>query len=339
MSKTTYDNLSLNGLIPSQVVAVSSFVPQRVVSNEEISELTNSTPEWIVSRTGIESRRYALENQDVAFMASQAASELVVNPIFTNASTRAIIVATVTHDHVTPSAAAYVANMLHLDNVAVFDVQSACAGFSYGLEVARALIGAGSFESIIVIGADKISGWTDTTDRSGVPLVSDGAGGFLVTRSDTTKISPAFLGSDTTLIDLIRDDCSFSESIHRPDVTYPQLPHITMEGTKVFKWALNNLPGIVESIVAKSGFSLEDIDVFVPHQANLRITNAIVERCAFREDIIVADSIRYYGNNSSASIPMAIARLENSGLLLSGSKVLMVGFGSGMVFSGQVVTF
>ena len=326
------------------------YLPEKIVTNEELCKKIDSTDEWIRRRMGVTERRYGNSVETVVYMASHAAAPLVVNPSFTESSSRAIIVSSVTQDTITPSTASFVCETLGLQNVAAFDMQAACAGFPYGLELARSLIVSGSFDSIIVVASDKLSDWTDPFDRS-VPLIGDGAGAVLVSKSDVSKISKAFLGSDSKYTSLISTDSTFStirnrnnkystseNTTNNENVSRNKLPTIIMDGPSVFRWTLSQMPSIIDKILSKAGYEAKEIDVFIPHQANIRIIEALVKNCGFRDDVIVADSIRYYGNTLSASIPIAFSELSKSGVLKKNDKVLLAGFGSGMIFGGQVVT-
>lgn len=326
----------MDSKVGCSIIDVNAYLPEKIVTNEELCSQINSTDEWIRRRTGVEQRRYGGVTENPVTMAVNATRSLASNPAFSSAATKGLILSSVTHDTVTPSAASFVCAELDLTNVAALDIQAACAGFPYALELARSLIVAESMDSIIVVASDKLSDWTSMQDRS-FPLVGDAAAAVLVSRSETAKISRAFLGSDARHTNLITTDYKFSE-IRDSTQDLQKLPTIIMDGPGVFRWTLGEVPSVIENIVEKSGYKISDIDVFIPHQANIRITEALVKLCGFRSDVIVADSVRKYGNTLSASLPLALFDLIENNQVSEGSKVLMVGFGSGMIYGGQVVT-
>jgi 3-oxoacyl-[acyl-carrier-protein] synthase-3 len=317
----------------ARILSVGGYRPSRVVTNDEICERIDSTDQWIRERTGIESRRWAAPEESVTDMCLAAGGKAVAQAGITPTQIGAVIVATVTHPLQTPSAAAAVAHRLGTANAAAFDISAACAGFCYGISMANDMVRGGSAEYVLVIGCEKLSDFTDSYDRSTAFIFGDGAGAVVIGPSDEPAIAPTVWGSDGSEYEAITQRASWID-VRDHNVEFPTL---TMQGQKVFRWAVWQMAPVAEKALAAAGITADQLDAFIPHQANLRIVDAMVKTMKLPDHVPVARDIRETGNTSAASIPLAMERMLESGEVKSGGLALLIGFGAGLVFAAQVV--
>jgi 3-oxoacyl-[acyl-carrier-protein] synthase III len=321
------------GAAHARILSVGGYRPSRIVTNEEICERIDSTDQWIRERTGIESRRWAAPDESVIDMCLAAGGKAVAQAGITPAQVGAVIVATVTHPLQTPSAAAAVAHRLATVNAAAFDVSAACAGFCYGVSMANDMVRGGSAEYVLVIGCEKLSDFTDSYDRSTAFIFGDGAGAVVIGPSDEPAIGPTIWGSDGSEYEAITQRASWID-VRDHNVEFPTL---TMQGQKVFRWAVWQMAPVAEQALSAAGITADQLDAFIPHQANLRIIDAMVKTMKLPDHVPVARDIRETGNTSAASIPLAMERMLESGEAKSGGLALLIGFGAGLVYAAQVV--
>lgn len=314
------------------LLSVASFVPSRVVDNAEMCTYIDSSDEWIQQRTGIAERRWVGDGEDVESMALGAARKAIDRAGIAGADLGAVIVSTVSYFHQTPSLAAKLAHLLGSTGAA-YDVSAACAGFCYGLAQAEAMVRSGSATNVLVIGVEELSRFTDIHDRGTAFLFSDGAGAAVVGPSDINGIGPVVWGSDGAQYEAITQTLEWSDAL-----ATGQIPYIAMDGRAVFKWASGFIAEAAKRVLDVAGLSPEQLDVFIPHQANNRITDAMLRSLKLPEHVVVARTIKQFGNNSAASVPMAMDALLSSGEAKSGQTALLIGFGAGLVYAGQVVT-
>ena len=316
----------------ARLLSVASYVPSRVVDNAEMCTIIDSSDEWIQQRTGIAERRWVGEGETVETMALAAARTAVERAGIDPADIGAVIVSTVTYFHQTPSLAAKLAYELGT-NGAAFDISAACAGFCYGLAQAESLVRSGAAKYAVVIGVEELSRFTDIHDRSTAFLFADGAGAAVVGPSETNGIGPVVWGSDGSQADAINQTSEWSEAMQGGTQ-----PYIAMDGRAVFKWASGFIADATKKVLEVAQLSPEELDVFIPHQANNRITDAMLRHLKLPENVVVARTIKQFGNNSAASVPMAMDQLLSTGQAKSGQTALLIGFGAGLVYAGQVVT-
>ena len=317
----------------ARIMSVGGYRPSRIVTNEEICERIDSSDQWIRERSGIESRRWAAPDESVIDMCLAAAGKAVAQAGITPTQVGAVIVATVTHPLQTPSAAAAVAHRLGTGNAAAFDVSAACAGFCYGVSMANDMVRGGSAEYVLVIGCEKLSDFTDSYDRSTAFIFGDGAGAVVIGPSDEPSIGPTIWGSDGSEYEAITQRASWID-VRDHNVEFPML---TMQGQKVFRWAVWQMAPVATQALEAAGITSDQLDAFIPHQANLRIVDAMVKTLKLPENVPVARDIVEAGNTSAASIPLAMERMIESGEVKSGGLALLIGFGAGLVFAAQVV--
>ena len=321
----------------SALLGLGVHRPERIVTNDEICEQIDSSDEWIQSRSGIKERRFAEDHpkESVVDMATSAAEQALVAAGLTGAQIDTVVVATSTYPYQTPQSAALVADRIGTGGAAALDIAAGCAGFCYALGVASDLVRAGSAEHVLVVGVERMSDTTEPTDRSVRFIFGDGAGAVVVGPSDEVGIGPTVWGSDGSQANAIRQEPDWVDFANNPD---QKRPWIIMEGTAVFRWAAFEMSKFARQIADKAGVALEDLDAFVPHQANLRINDVIVKQLELPETVAVADDIIETGNTSAASIPLAMEKMLRTGQVEPGSTALLLAFGAGLSYAGQVVT-
>jgi 3-oxoacyl-[acyl-carrier-protein] synthase III len=316
-----------HGPAGARVLAFGGYQPSRVVTNDELAETVETNDEWIRSRVGIASRRVAGPDETVADMAVAAAGKALAGSGLAAADIDLVIVATCTPEVMIPNTAAVVARRLGIVAPGAYDLNAACAGFCYALAAASDAVRAGSARHVLVIGAEKLSQWVDWTDRSTCIIFADGAGAAVVGPADGDEnesgIGPVAWGSDGDMADkiFIKDRNSF----------------IIQEGQSVFRWATTALHPVAKKACAEADVDPGELAVFVPHQANLRIIEALARKIGAPQAKVATDIV-HAGNTSSASIPLALSRMIERGELASGDKALLIGFGAGVCYAAQVIT-
>ncbi len=323
------------GAAHAGLLSVGAYRPERVVTNAEICERIESSDEWIRERSGIIERRFAAADESVADMATQAASIAVERSGIAADRIGMVITATVTHPYQTPSASAEVAHRIGAVNAAAMDIGSACAGFCYGIALANDLIRGGSAEYVVVIGVEKLSDWVNFDDRSTAFLFADGAGAVVIGPTDEPGIGPVVWGADGGQREAITMTQSLIEYREEPG---PLFPALTMQGQQVFRWAVGDMSKVALRALDAAGVAADDLDAFIPHQANMRITDAMVRALKLPEHVPVARDIAYTGNTSAASIPLAMDAMLEAGEIPHGGTALIIGFGAGLVYASQVIT-
>jgi 3-oxoacyl-[acyl-carrier-protein] synthase-3 len=319
----------------ARLLGIGGYRPARIVPNAEIVERIDSSDEWIRTRSGIATRRWANAEETVVAMSVAAAGKALAHAGITPDQVGCVVVSTVTHLYQTPSAAAEIAYKLGTDRAAAFDISAACAGFCYGVSLGADMVRGGTADHVLVIGVERLSDLTDQTDRSTAFIFADGAGAAVVGPSAEPGIGPVVWGSDGQHLDLIRQREEWRDALFAPDG--PRMPHLTMEGNAVFRWASYEMAKVAREAIDAAGITPDDLDVFVPHQANMRITDAMARALKLPASVVTARDIVEQGNTSAASIPLAIERLLQTGQARSGDLALLIGFGAGLVYAAQVV--
>jgi len=307
----------------ARIVSFGHYQPARVVTNDELSQRVETSDEWIRDRVGIATRRIAAPEESVADMAVAAGGKALANSGLAASDIDLIIVATCSAVTPLPNVACQVAARLEVTAPGAFDLNTACSGFSYALATAQHAIMAGSSRNALVIGVEKLSDWTDWDDRTTAIIFGDGAGAAVVSASDTSGIGPVVWGSDGTRSEAIRVE-------HRNGA-------IIQEGQTVFRWATTAIAPIALEACQRAGVDPADLGAFVPHQANLRIIEAIAKKIGATNAVVARDIVES-GNTSAASIPLALSKMIERGEVPSGSPVLLFGFGGGLTYAGQVIT-
>ncbi|MFI1972949.1 3-oxoacyl-ACP synthase [Streptomyces cinnamoneus] len=306
----------------SRVLALGHYQPARVLTNDELATMVDTSDEWIRSRVGIRTRRIAAPDETVASMATEAAAKALAGSGLPPAEIDLVLVATCTAVDRSPNTAARVAAALGLASPAVMDVNVVCAGFTHALASADHAIRAGSARNALVIGVEKFTAVTDWTDRTTCVLVGDGAGAAVVTASDEPGIGPVVWGSVPQMSHAVRIEGTPSR--------------FAQEGQSVYRWATTQLPPIARQVCERAGVAPEELAAVVLHQANLRIIEPVARRLG-AVNAIVASDVTESGNTSAASIPLALSKLVASGRVETGAPVLLFGFGGNLSYAGQVI--
>ncbi|MEU7630341.1 beta-ketoacyl-ACP synthase 3 [Nocardia sp. NPDC049220] len=328
------------------MLGIGAYRPKRLVSNAEVCEVLDSTDEWIFERTGVRNRRWISDDETLRSIAAAAGERAIVNSGIDRSKIGTLILATSSWLTLTPHGAPSVAHDIGLNGIAAFDLTSGCGGFGYGLGVAADLIRAGSAEYVLLIGAETMTVGLDPTDRGTAMIFGDGAGAVIVGPSEENGISPTVWGSDGENAAAIKQDIDFLEYMHRaqsmqgldPEVEPVGRMSLRMEGPRVFRWAAVTLPRALSTALEVSGVAIADIEVFVPHQANARINELMKKNLGLSDDVPMANDIENTGNTSAASIPLAMEEMLVSGRAKGGQTALLLGFGAGLSYAGQVVT-
>jgi 3-oxoacyl-[acyl-carrier-protein] synthase-3 len=316
------------------ILGIGSYRPSRVIPNSEVIEAIDSSDEWIQQRSGIKQRRWANDEETVQMMSVAASRKALEHAGVDVAQIDAIVVATVSHMFQTPAVATAIAHELGTNRPAAFDISAACAGFCHGVALASDMIRGGSAKHVLVIGVERLSDLTDVADRGTAFIFADGAGAAVVGPSDEPGIGPVVWGSDGEQFDLIRQKEDWREVLKQDR---PVMPHLVMQGNPVFRWAAFEMAKIAHATLDRSGISADDVDVFVPHQANMRIIDAMARSMKLPERVKIARDIAEQGNTSAASIPLALDRMIEEGEAKSGDTALLIAFGAGLAYAAQVV--
>ena len=318
----------------ARLMSVASYRPARVVTNAEICERIDSSDEWIRERSGIVERRWARPDESVVDMAREAAIPAMERAGVDPTAIDVVIMATVTHPFQTPSAAAVLSYQIGTVNAAAMDISAACAGFCYGIGLASDMIRAGSARHVLVIGVEKLSEWVNLDDRGSAFLFADGAGAAVIGPSDVNGIGPVIWGADGSQSDAIRMTQSLIDFREKGG----EFPTLVMQGQQVFRWAVGEIAKVCQRALDAAGITADELDAFIPHQANMRITDAMIKAMGLPASIPVARDIQFTGNTSAASIPLAMDRMLAAGEAPHGGTALIVGFGAGLVYAAQVIT-
>ena len=320
-------------MLHAKITGIGTFVPEKIIDNHYFESIIETNDEWIQSRTGIKTRHFAAENEYTSHLCLGAAKSLQEETGCSFEDVDFIIVATVTPDQVMPSIASQIQNKLNIPSAGAIDISAACAGFAYAIILAKGLIAAGTHRKILVFGGETLTKVTNYEDRTSCILFGDGAGAVLVEAAEKTNILAAVTGSQGDG----GKDLYLSTRRNRvngQDIVTDGFIH--QNGRAVFKWAVNTISQHMATLPATLGWTMDDIDWFVPHSANLRIIDALCNNSGFPMEKTL-ESITIYGNTSSASIPLALHRGIREGKVKSGDKIMMFGFGGGLVYAGLII--
>ncbi len=317
----------------ARLSAIGMAVPAKAISNHDFEHIIDTNDEWIVSRTGIRMRYHTTENEFTSDLCVRAVENLVANHPVTIDDVDMILVATVTPDQPMPSMACRLQYRLGLERAGALDVYAACAGFSYAIVMAKGLIAGGSHRKILVLGAETLSKVTDFTDRTSCVLFGDGAGAVLIEADKEGNIKPGCItgasgegGADLYISGMATEIDGMPLNMSGK---------IVQNGRKVFKWAVTTVADKMQKLAAMNDLTLNDIDWFIPHSANLRIIEAICKEVSFPLERVL-ESIVNYGNTSSASIPLALCQGIRDGRVKPGDRIMMFGFGGGLAYAGVI---
>ncbi len=322
------------GAPQSRILGIGTYRPERVVPNAELVDAIDSSDEWIQQRSGIKERRFAGPDETVQMMSVAASRQALDRAGIDAAQIDCVVVATVSHMLQTPAIATAIAHELGTQNAPAFDISAACAGFCHGIALGSDMVRGGSAKHVLVIGVERLTDITSLNDRGTAFIFADGAGAAVVGPSDEVGIGPVVWGSDGEQFDLIRQDEDWRDVLVQES---PEMPHLIMQGSAVFRWASFAMAKTAQATLDKSGITVDDLDVFVPHQANMRIIDAMARSMKLPARVKIARDIAEQGNTSAASIPLALGRMIDEGEAKSGDLALLIAFGAGLSYAAQVV--
>jgi len=316
------------------ILGIGAYRPSRIIPNSDLVEAIDSSDEWIQQRSGIKQRRWATPEETVQLMSVEASRKALDAAGISAEQIDCVIVATVSHLLQTPAIATAIAHELGTNQAAAFDISAACAGFCHGIALASDLVRGGSAGHVLVIGVERLSDITDVGDRGTAFIFADGAGAAVVGPTEQPGIGPVVWGSDGAQFDLIRQKEDWRDVLASD---HPGMPHLTMQGNPVFRWASFAMAKIALEALDRAGVGLDDLDVFVPHQANMRIIDAMARSMKLPDRVAIARDVAEQGNTSAASVPLALDRMIAEGTAKSGDVALFVAFGAGLAYAAQVV--
>lgn len=324
----------MEAMIGARITAIGTYVPEKKLTNRELENIVDTSDEWIVQRTGIQERRIAHSDEFTSDLCIAAVKDLMHRYQKEVEDVDMLIVATSTPDFPFPSVSSIVQHSLNISQTGAIDLSAACAGFVYGLHTAHSLISSGLHKKVLVIGADTLSKITDYTDRSTCILFGDGAGAVLVERDQQSESFIGFhLGSDG----------SGAQHVYRPGLANKvngieliDTEYLVQNGREVFRWVVRNVPDSIQQLLQKTNMDLDQVDWFIPHSANLRLIEPICEKLAYPIGKTLYSLVNY-GNTSAATIPLALDLGIRAGKVQNGDRVLLYGFGSGLVHAGQLL--
>jgi 3-oxoacyl-[acyl-carrier-protein] synthase III len=323
----------------AEMASIGVAVPPGILTNADLTQMLDTSDEWIVERTGIRERHIAKPDQSVAMLSQEASEKALSRAGLTAADLDAIVLATASPDRLLPSTACDLQALLGAKKAAAFDISAACPGFLFAIGVAEGLIASGQSEVVLVVGAEKLSTITDFQDRSTAILFGDGAGAAVVRRAtgnDGRGILSTFLKSDGTLAPLLYRPGGGSADPISEKVVCERSHYMKMAGREVFKAAVLTMAEACDEALRRAGMSADEIDLLIPHQANIRIIEATAKHAGLPMNKVMVNVDRY-GNTSSASIPLALDQAITEGRVKPGSVVLLVAFGAGFTWGSSVI--
>lgn len=329
----------MNIIRPIGIIGYGKYVPERILTNADLEQMVETNDEWIVSRTGIRERHIAAPEQATSDLAYEAAVQALKTAGMTAEELDLIIVATITPDNAFPSTACILQDKLGAKKAAAFDLSAACSGFVYSMATANGLLQTGMYNNALIIGADTLSRITDYSDRNTCVLFGDGAGAVILGEVSEGRGFLSFdLGAEGSGGSLLKLEAGGSRLPASEETVQEKKHFIYMNGREVFKFAVRVMGTATEEVLRKAGKSKEDIDLFVPHQANIRIIHSAMQRLDLPEEKCVIN-VDKYANTSAASIPLALVEAAEAGRMKEGDTILLVGFGGGLTWGASVLVW
>lgn len=321
----------------AKIVSAGYYLPSRILTNKELERMVDTTSEWITTRTGIKERRIARDNESTSDMGINASVIAMEKVGLRPEDIDAVICATVTPDYFFPSTACMIQKELELKNAFAFDLSAACCGFIYALTVAETLLLQNKVKTVLVVASEKLSSITDWEDRSTCVLFGDGAGAVIMQKGDgKSGILSSYLGSDGNLGDLLMVPAGGSRKPASEETVKNREHYIKMEGNRVFKVAVHRMIEAATKSIELAGIKSKDIKLLIPHQANLRIIDAIVKRLDLKPEQIFVN-LDKTGNTSAASIAISLGEAEEKNLIKRQDVIVLVSFGAGFTWAGMVL--
>lgn len=323
---------------PVMIAGTGSYVPEKVVTNADLAKLVDTSDEWITSRTGIKERRIAADDEFTSHLATNAALKALEQAGMKGSELQLIIVATISPDTITPATACYVQNNLGAKDAIAFDISAACSGFLYALKIAKRMISDGAYENALIIGAEKLSSFVNWEDRNTCILFGDGAGAAVLRRSKEGegRILATEMGTDGSHTGILNIPGGGSACPTTPANAADKLASLQMSGREVFKLAVNAMKTASEAVIARANLSTEDIKLVIPHQANLRIIDAIASRLTIPSEKVFVN-LEKYGNTSAAAVAIALDEAHRTSRFERGDKIVLVVFGAGLTWAATAI--
>lgn len=321
------------------IAGTGSYVPEKILSNHDLAQMVETSDEWITSRTGIKERRIASDAEATSDLATKAARRAMEQAGVTADQLDLIIVATISPDTFFPATACYVQRNLEAKHAICFDISAACSGFLYAMNVARQFISTHSCDTALIIGAEKLSSMVNWEDRNTCVLFGDGAGAAVIQRASKKGdhgVLSTYMGSDGNQTDILVVPGGGSACPITPDNAEQRLNTISMQGREVYRYAVTAMRNACDRVLADAELKPEDITMVIPHQANLRIIEAIRERLDVPQEKMFVN-LEKYGNTSAAAIAIALDEANRSGAIQRGDKIVMVAFGAGLTWAAAAL--
>ncbi|MGC6463970.1 MAG: beta-ketoacyl-ACP synthase III [Akkermansiaceae bacterium] len=320
------------------IAGTGSYLPEKILTNEDLSKIVDTSDEWIVTRTGIKERRIAADDEFTSHLGSKAALKALEQADIAAEDVELIIVATITPDTLTPATACYVQQQIGANKAVAFDISAACSGFLYAMKLAKRLIESGAFANALIIGAEKLSAFVNWEDRTTCVLFGDGAGAAVLRASEEGegRILSTDIGTDgaqTHLLNIPGGGSACPITIQNAD---ERLATLAMLGKEVFKHAVTRMRNSANTVIERAGLNAEDIALVIPHQANLRIIDAIASRLDVANEKVFVN-LHKYGNTSAAAIAIALDEANRNGSIQKGDKIVMVAFGAGLTWAAAAI--
>ncbi len=319
------------------IIGTGSYVPEKILTNDDLSRMVDTSDEWITTRTGIKERRVAAKDEHTSDMAAKAALQAIAQAGISPAEIDMILVATATPDMLFPATACFVQKKIGATNAICLDISAACAGFLFGLEIAQQFITSHTHDTVLVIGADKLTSITNWTDRNTCVLFGDGAGAAILRhRGSAHGVISTHIGSDGRFTDILFMPGGGSRCPITRENAHLNLATIHMTGKEVYKQAVTAMLRAAKKALEQAGLTINDIACVIPHQANLRIIEAIADRLGIPVERFYVNLDRY-GNTSAAAVAIALDEANRTGRIKAGDYILMVVFGGGLTWASTVI--
>ena len=326
----------------SKIIGIGSYLPEKILTNKDLEKMVETSDEWITSRTGIEERRIAKENEYCSDIGAKAAEKALQDADMSIKEIDCIIVATISPDYLFPNTACLIQKKLEANTVACFDIQAACSGFIYGLSIAKSYIDTGLYKNVLLIAAEKLSSLVNYKDRSTCILFGDGAAACIVSQKERKgfAIESLVMGADGEQADLLILPAGGSRNPASHKTVDENKHYLQMSGGKVFKHAVRRMQQAAEESIKKAGLKESDINWLIPHQANIRIIEAIAKRFPhLPEERIYKDVVRKFGNTSASSVGISLEKLLHARKIHVNDRVLLSAFGAGFTWGATVLRY
>lgn len=321
----------------ASITGIGSYLPSKILTNHDLEKMVDTSDDWIFQRTGIKERRIVENGEITSDLATQASTRAMKDAGVSANDIDMIITATSTPDHIFPSTSCYIQQKIGAIKAGAFDILAACTGFVYAMSIGQSLVNSGAMKTVLVVGAECLSKIIDYTHRTTCVLFGDGAGAVIIQKNGTShEILSSSLAADGSQADVLIVPGGGSKNPASLETIQQRMHFIRFKGKEVFKLAVNNMRNLILETAQKNGFKLSDIDLIIPHQSNLRIIEAVMEKLGLPKEKVFVN-IEKYGNTSSASIPIAIDEARKEGRLSRGDIVMLVAFGGGLTWGSSVI--